>query len=317
MVSQEGVVPLLRDHRQESYVQKPLEKKLDPKNNLISWMTALGAGSILGTSALALNGSQLASTALLPFSRKTFRRYNRWVADTWWGWCVEMGRTLYGIEVEYSGDEIPPRENALVFSNHQQMTDTTFLMFFGKDKGRLGDMKYFAKAPIKWVPIVGWGLQFIDSIFVKREWTKDVDSIRDTFNRITSEEVPLWLVTFSEGTRITKEKHERSMAFARERNLKETKHVLLPRTKGFVASIEGLRGHIAAVYDVTIGYPEGIPSLMQYMRGMARKAHLHIRRFPIETLPEGEEALSEWIRDRFYEKDELLERYLSTGSFEA
>ncbi|MBU1240078.1 1-acyl-sn-glycerol-3-phosphate acyltransferase, partial [Myxococcota bacterium] len=261
------------------------------------------------------NSSQLASTTLLPFSRDAFRRYNRWVADTWWGWCVSIGKELYGVKLLYSGDEIPEKENAIVFSNHQQMTDTTFLMFFGKDKGRLGDMKYFAKYPIKYVPAVGWGMRFIDCIFVKRDWAKDETSIRETFERFTRDKIPLWLVSFVEGTRITPTKHERSIEYARTQNLPELRHVMVPRTKGFVASVTGLRDHVTAVYDITIGYPEGVPTLWQYVRGMARVAHMHIRRFPIAELPTDSDALARWVLDRFVEKDALLDEYYRTGTF--
>jgi len=298
-------------------VQKPLEKSMTPTESLSSWGKALGASAFLGSTALLFNGSQMASTALLPVSHDAFRKYNRWVADTWWGWCVTLGKSIYDIKVIYTGDDIPPQENAIVFSNHQQMTDTTFLMFLGKDKGRLGDMKWFAKHVIKWVPAVGWGMQFIDCIFVKRDWASDKDSIRATFEKFSEHKIPLWLTTFPEGTRITPAKHERAMEYARANGLRETKHLLIPRTKGFVASVQGLRDHITAVYDVTIGYPEGVPTLWQYIRGMARTAHLHVRRFPVAELPEDDEALTQWILDRFVIKDALLEGFLEHGAFPA
>ena len=47
---------------------------------------------------------------------------------------------------------------------------------------------------------------------------------------------------FCEGTRFTKEKHEASMKIAREKGLRELKHHLLPRTKGFSLLARGSAG---------------------------------------------------------------------------
>jgi 1-acyl-sn-glycerol-3-phosphate acyltransferase len=222
---------------------------------------------------------------------------------------------LNGVELVVSGDLIPPRENAIVVVNHQNMPDITFLMDFARQKGRLGDMKWIVKEPIKYFPGIGWGMLFIDCVFVKRDWAKDRDSVRRTFAKLRDKKIPVWLISFSEGTRITPPKLAKSQAYAREQGLPEPRHTLLPRTKGFVATVEGLRDHVAAVYDLTLGYEGGVPTLGQFVKGYAPRAHLHARRFPIETLPSDAEGLSDWLRDRFQEKDELLERFYAQGEF--
>ena len=266
-------------------------------------------------SLLAFNVLQLLSLALLPLSRTTFRRFNRWCADTWWGWCVSTARRLNGTELVVSGDVVPPRENAIVVANHQQMPDITTIMTFARTKDRLGDLKFFVKKALKWVPGVGWGMQFINCLFVDRDWTSDRETIRRTFATLVEEQIPTWLVTFVEGTRATPEKIAHSQAFARERGLAVLEHVLLPRTKGFVAAVRGLGDHVAAVYDLTIGYAEGVPTLWQYIRGSVRRIHLHVRRFPVEDLPRPEEEIGSWLHQRFAEKDQLLDHFYATGSF--
>jgi hypothetical protein len=92
--------------------------------------------------------------------------------------------------------------------------------------------------------------------------------------------------------------------------------VLVPRTKGFVASVAGLRRHATAIYDVTIGYERGVPTLWQYIKGFAPRAHLHVRRFPIADLPTDDAGLATWLQQRFQEKDSLLERFYRDGRFE-
>jgi 1-acyl-sn-glycerol-3-phosphate acyltransferase len=197
------------------------------------------------------------------------------------------------------------------------MPDITFLMDLARRKDRLGDMKWLVKDVIKYVPGVGWGMLFIDCVFVKRDWAADQESIRRAFAKLRDNRVPVWMLSFSEGTRLTAEKLARSQAYAREHGLPVPRHTLVPRTKGFVATVEGLRDHVGAVYDVTLGYEGGVPTLWQYIQGFAPRAHVHVRRFPIADIPTDEDALAEWLLERFREKDDLLDRFYRDGNFPA
>lgn len=296
----------------------PLPPLKDPDSSaerLAGLARALPTGAFLFSSLIAINGAQTASLAVRPISRQTFRSFNRWAADTWWGWCVQAGHALYDIHVVATGDPVPMRENALVLANHQQMSDITFLMDYARTKDRLGDLKFFVKDPVKYVPGVGWGMWFLDCPFLKRDWAKDRDSIDRTFSAFKREDIPMWLVSFPEGTRLTIEKAQASREYAATKGLPELRHVLVPRTKGFVASVHGLRDHVRAVYDITIGYERGVPSLWQYMKGFARRAHFHVRRYEIDTLPREDDGLASWLMDRFVEKDALLEGFYARGAF--
>ncbi len=274
--------------------------------------------TVVGFSTLlAFNVLQTASLVLLPLSRRLFRRFNRWCANTWWGWCVSLAHRLNGTALVITGDVVPPRENAIVLANHQQMPDITTIMTFARTKDRLGDLKFFVKKALKWVPGIGWGMQFLSCLFVDRDWTADRRRIQRTFATLVEERLPMWLVTFVEGTRATPEKIARSQSFARERGFDLLEHVLTPRTRGFTAAVQGLGEHVTAVYDLTIGYAEGVPTLWQYIKGSVRRIHLHVRRFPVDELPALEEELAAWLRQRFAEKDRLLAHFYATGSFPA
>jgi 1-acyl-sn-glycerol-3-phosphate acyltransferase len=273
-------------------------------------LTVFGFVTLIG-----FNFLQMLSLTLIPFSRKAFRRFNRWCADTWWGWCVIGGERINRTRIVITGEEVPPRENAIVVVNHQQMPDITTVMAFARSKGRLGDLKFFVKKALQIVPGLGWGMSFLDCLFVRRDWAADRSMITKTFRRIVNENVPLWLVSFVEGTRITPAKLARSQEFAKQRGIEIMHHVLTPRTKGFSASVVGLGDHIAAVYDLTIGYVEGVPTLWQYIKGHVRRIHLHVRRFPVEELPRLEHELNEWLLARFAEKDRLLAYYYQHGAF--
>jgi 1-acyl-sn-glycerol-3-phosphate acyltransferase len=296
--------------------QPPLADPSSRKERLIGLIKAVPVVFLLFVTLIGFNLLQTASLVMLPFSRRAFRAFNRWSANTWWGWCVSAARFLHGVRIEVTGDPVPDRENALVLANHQQMPDITFLMFFARSKKRLGDMKWFVKDLIKYAPGVGWGMLFLDCPFVKRNWAADRESIARTFSRLVKGRVPVWLMIFAEGTRITPEKLSESREFARVHDLHPHRHLLLPRTKGFAASVQGLRSTLDAVYDITIGYPAGVPTLWQYCRGFARAAHLHVRRYPINDMPVKGDELSSWLIERFGEKDLLLDQFYQTGKFQ-
>lgn len=278
--------------------------------------TTVPLAVILFVTLLLFNLFQVLSLLVLPVSRPLFRRINRELADTWWGWCVQAAENLRGIRLVISGDHVPPAENAIVVSNHQQMPDIVAVMIFGHMKRRLGDLKFFVKKELQWVPGMGWGMTFLGCVFVSRRWTKDRKRTQQAFAAIVKECLPVWLVTYPEGTRLTPTKLERAERFAEERGLQPPRHVLVPRTKGFAAAVDALREHVAAVYDLTIGYEEGVPTLWQLALGQLRRIHLHVRRFPIQTLPTTPDELSAWLLERFQEKDELLEQFYRLGSFQ-
>ena len=265
-------------------------------------------------SLLLINVLQTASLVLRPFSRRAFRRVNRGFADLFWSWCAWTTLSLHRTRVVLSGDELPRGENALLIVNHQTMTDVQVLFLLARRAGRLGDLKWFVKDSLKYAPGFGWGMTFLDCLFVKRDWTADRKHIDAVFRRVVSARVPLWLVSFSEGTRLTAANLGRTRQFAAEHGMALPRHVLLPRAKGFVASVSGLQGHISAIYDVTIGYVDGLPSLWQWAKGEMREVHLDVRRFAVAELPSAPEALAHWLHDRFADKDERLDRFYAVGS---
>ncbi len=294
----------------------PLSSLPEPKN-FFSRLWGLGKGlfsaSTLLSSLVFINVLQMLSILFVPVSRTAVRHFNRALADFWWGWCVVWSQK-WGTNVHFHGDELPMKESVLVVCNHQEMSDIIALFFLAKAKGRLGDLKFYVKDIIKYFPGVGWGMLFLDCIFLKRNWTADRDKIDRTFSKINKYKIPLWLVSFVEGTRVTLPKLKRSQEFAEKQGIQPNKHVLIPRTKGFVATVKGLRGHVDAVYDVTIAYVDGVPSLWQWSKGYVTDVHIHVRRFPIDEIPEADDDVSDWLIERFAVKDKLLDDYYKKGT---
>ena len=272
--------------------------------------------SVLIPSVCLANLLQMLSLIVRPISLPLFRRINRHIAAGWWGASVLLGRWLHGVKVHVSGDPLDSHDNAVIMVNHQSMSDIPVLLDMAYGTGRLGDLKWYVKDVLKYVPGIGWGMLFLDCLFIRRNWTQDQALIEKVFGSIVKGEVPVWIVSFLEGTRMTPGKLEKSQAYARGTSQSEPKHVLIPRTKGFVATVQGLSGHIQAVYDVTIGYVDGVPSLWQWFLGRATEVHVHVSRTPVSQLPVGSAQLAEWVADQYRNKDELLGRFYNTGSFQ-
>lgn len=268
---------------------------------------------ILLTTVLVANAIQMATVVVRPFSERLFRTMNVNLAGNWWQLFARIQTKLLRIEFIFSGDPLPFGENAIVVSNHQKDTDIPALMPLAERSGMLFHMKWFAKQSLKWVPGIGWGMHFLDCIFLARNWHADASRIERTFRRLNSLPIPFWLISFPEGTRITPAKLEKTRAYARRKGLPEPQNTLVPRTKGFTVSVLGLK-RAQAVYDVTIAYPGGVPSFWRYLGGSVRQVHIQARRFPIEALPKDEATLSDWLLERFRAKDALLERFKATGT---
>jgi len=261
-----------------------------------------------------LNALQLASLAARPFSSRAFRRLNRWAADTFWGACARVTLAVHRTRVVFTGDPALPAENAVVIANHQSMTDIQVLFLLAKRERRLGDLKWFVKRSLRWWPGIGWGMAFLDCLFVRRDWAADRKRIESTFRRLIRGRVPVWLISFVEGTRLDARKLAAAREFAAEHALPAPENVLMPRSKGFVASVTGLKDHVAAVYDVTIGYAGGLPSLWQWAEGRMREVHVHVRRYALDELPQAPDELAAWLQQRFTEKDERLARFYAGGA---
>ena len=279
------------------------------------WLTGVCGGVLLTVSLLVINLLQMASLVILPFSRAGFRAFNRACANTWWNWCVIYAERFQGLQVRITGDALPKEENAIVVANHQNYSDIVVLLCLGARHARLGDMKWFVKDVLKSVPGVGWGMLVLDCIFVKRNWTADRASVERTFAKVRQDHIPIWLVSFLEGTRMTPAKLAASQRRMRRLGLPLTSHVMIPRTKGFVASVHGLGSHLQAVYDVTIAHEGSVLKLWELVKGESRTVHLRVRRYSVQALPKDDTALADWVTTLFAEKDRLLQRFTETGEF--
>ncbi|KAK3330789.1 hypothetical protein B0H66DRAFT_544876 [Apodospora peruviana] len=193
--------------------------------------------------------------------------------------------------------------------------------------GMLGRCRWFAKIQLRIVPFLGWGLWVMGMPLVSRNWAKDKAELERVFRGIVERKWPTWLVSFSEATRYTPEKYQQSRLWCEANSRPQPMHLLYPRTKGFVTTVQHLRGaapHVKAVYDLTIAYQRGkqwhaaptmwetlsVPKLSQaagYKGGNGYRFHVHARRFPLHDLPRDDDGLAKWLEQRWVDKGKWLE----------
>lgn len=249
---------------------------------------------------------QFPSLLLLFFSKKLFRRYNRRLAAVVWGWWAFSMQHLLRLRVRFEGDVVAQDENAIVLCNHQAMTDILVLLCLAAGKGRIGDLKWLVKDAIKYVPGVGWGMLFMECVFLKRAWAEDEEKIINAFNKYKAEQIPLWMIMFPEGTRFKPSKLAASLEFTAQQGLPPLRHVLFPRMKGFYTAISGLNGYVKSIYSVTIAYADKAPKLYQLFRRDLINVRCHVRKIEAATLPSSLKELGAWLTEDFYLKDQLL-----------
>ncbi|KAF2305883.1 hypothetical protein GH714_008594 [Hevea brasiliensis] len=219
-------------------------------------------------------------------------------------------------KVIFSGETIPGKERVLLIANHRTEVDWMYLWDLAWRKGSLGYIKYVLKSTLMKLPVFGWAFHILEFISVERRWEVDELSMRQMLSSFKDPQDPLWLALFPEGTDFTEQKCMRSQKYASENGLPILKNVLVPKTKGFYACLEDLRGSLDAVYDVTIGYKPRCPSLLDNVFGVnPSEVHMHVRRVALDEIPTSEEKVAAWLMNTFQLKDQLLANFYLQGHF--
>ncbi|CAG8528425.1 28129_t:CDS:2 [Dentiscutata erythropus] len=194
-----------------------------------------------------------------------------------------------------------------------------------------GAVKIILKASLKWMPIFGWyvsiyeGMQFFDFIFLKRNWASDKDNLTKKLNEVADSDDPMWLLIFPEGTLVSKETRGWSQSYAAKIGVDDNVHCLLPHATGLHFCSQTLRKSVHYIYDLTIGF-EGVsrgtyPEEMYNLKGIYFQGifptgvHMHIRRYAISEIPDDKDKFTEWLRQRWIEKDKLMEIFYAQGRF--
>lgn len=127
------------------------------------------------------------------------------------------------------------------------------------------------------------------------------------------------ILIFPEGTDLCEQSLKKSDKYAEENNLPKYKYVIHPRVTGFNHIFNRMYSNkqIDSLHDVTVGYHGGkMPEHeADFLAGnMPDEIHFYIDKFECEEILKlkgdktNNEALEEWINDRWRQKEEFLKK---------
>jgi 1-acyl-sn-glycerol-3-phosphate acyltransferase len=228
-----------------------------------------------------------------------------WIAVNGW-WMALVQRTRWDVH----GVEGLRRHGwYLVNANHQSWVDILVLQkVFHR---RVPFLKFFLKRELFYVPVMGLAWWALDFPFVRRKGGSrgrglDLATTRKACDRF--KQIPTSVINFLEGTRFSRAKQAAQGSPYR--------HLLKPKTGGLATALGAMGERFDAMLDVTIHYPQGVPSFWDLLSGRVREVVVRVRELeiPKEMLGgdyEGDPAfrarMQAWIQEVWAEKDHHLE----------
>jgi 1-acyl-sn-glycerol-3-phosphate acyltransferase len=217
------------------------------------------------------------------------------------------------IDVTWPEDtELSPDGWYLVLSNHQSWADILILqnIFWG----RIPILKFFTKRQLIWVPLLGLAMWFLGFPYVRRLPREQIaaDPSLAALDRQATvnacqgfRDHPTSVLSFLEGTRFTAAKHEaQDSRFQR---------LLNPKLGGVSYVVTALSDRLDGVLDVTLTYPDGIPTIWELLQGHCPRVNAVVA---ARGLPPGvagvsdpdqvREHLRPWVEAIWQQKDERL-----------
>lgn len=219
-------------------------------------------------------------------------------------------------------------ERMILMANHQLYTDWLYLWWIAYTNSMHGFIYIILKESLRNIPIIGWSAQFYNFIFLARNWEEDQRTFKKHLGKLNRLKDPMWLIIFPEGTNLSATTREKSKKWAEKNGLQDMKHQLLPRSTGLRFCLNELKDTTEWLYDCTIAY-EGVPPgqfgqdiftlRSTFFEGRPPKSvNMHWRRFHISTIPiQNTAAFDVWLRNRWREKDYMLEYFNRNTRFPA
>ncbi len=274
-------------------------------------------------SVLIVTNVFVASIAMLPFAlaklllpQAAIRRYVdhalNGIAETWVmlnGWWIAL---MQNVDWRIDGLEaLNSRGWYLVSSNHQSWVDILVLQkVFLR---RIPMLKFFLKRELIYVPVIGFAWWALDFPFMRRGTGRsgklDLATTRKACERFKL--IPTSVINFVEGTR-----------FSEEKKLKQRspfEHLLKPKIGGLSIALATMGEQFEALLDVTIVYPQGVPTFWDLLCGRLHEVVIDIRQreIPRDLLDGDYERDAEyrgrvqaWVQNIWLEKDARINTLL-------
>jgi 1-acyl-sn-glycerol-3-phosphate acyltransferase len=229
---------------------------------------------------------------------------NKWVLSFYRGmeWDVDLP------------ENIDPKSRYLLICNHQSWVDIVVLQ--SSLNRRAPFMRFMLKQRLVYVPVLGVAWWALDMPFLRRFTReqllkrpelkgKDLENAARACEKL--KHIPVSFTVFPEGSRFTPEKKASQKS--------PYQHLLLPRTGGLGQVLFSFEDRMQSAIDVTIYYPDGMPTFWQLVSGQMRKVTLVATIKPIDeglrgvNFRENKQAgdeLKNWLNEIWTEKDQFL-----------
>ena len=255
--------------------------------------------------------------ALLPFNgwRKVFSYLLDQMASNWVALNTVNQKLFTKTKISVKGlEKLEKKQWYLVIANHQTWVDIVVLQRVLH--GKVPFLKFFLKKELIYVPFLGiawWALDFpfmkrYSQSFIKKNphlKGKDIETTRKACEKFRHK--PVSIMNFIEGTRFTPAKHSKQNS--------PYKHLLKPKAGGIGFVISTMGESLNKVLNVTIHYPHGTPSFLDFLLGKVTDVNIVVDTKDIDPALIGDYVndraykinFQQWVTNIWQEKDQLLE----------
>lgn len=201
----------------------------------------------------------------------------------------------------------------LLVANHQSWMD--ILVLQKAMLGRVPFLRFFIKKNLIWMPFLGQAWWVMDFPFLARHSKeqlrqnpslakKDLKAISAACEKFKL--LPTTVMVFAEGSRVT----------AAKRALQESPyaHLLKPKVGGIARTFKAMGGHLDAVLNVTVAYPQGVKGFWEFICSKHQTVRVRVENISLKSLPflqgtgkgGGNAQVQEWLNGLWRDKDRLL-----------
>jgi len=245
-------------------------------------------------------------------------------ASAWISVNGVIERCLHPVKIELSGDtDFSTKEWYMVIANHQSWVDILILQRVFNRK--IPFLKFFLKQELIFVPILGLAWWALDFPFMRRYSTaqlrknpklkgKDIEITRKACAKFKAK--PVSVMNFVEGTRFSKAKHQKQNS--------QFQHLLKPKAGGMAFALSAMGEQIHKLVDVSIYYPDTVPSYWDYLTGKLPSVKVHIKVSDIDPAMRGDYmndrdfkiGFQEQLNQLWLTKDQVLSQLASQANKE-
>ena len=258
-----------------------------------------------------------------PSARATVDRILNWIATQWVSGNSAWMRLTQSTQWDVAGlDDLAYRGWYLVNCNHQSWVDVLVLQHLLNH--RIPMLKFFLKRQLIYVPVMGLAWWALDFPFMRRhsdaylkhhpeKRADDIEATRRACERFSL--VPTSVMNFAEGTRFTPAKHQSQHSPYR--------HLLKPKAGALALALGVLGDKFNSMLDITIVYPDGVPTFWQFLCGQLRHVVVRAQRVTIPhelrhgnyaSDPSYREIFQHWLQARWNEKDTRIDALIKLST---